>query len=122
MTRSESELFPDPLVSGRAKPRGGPRMTLRLGSASEGAAGLLARRALEGAIPLNLSSDGDCTAVSVSGGGCLSRGTSSTRNRVARLSPRGPITVLKDIKSKRVETIVMKGNAESERASLSRLQ
>lgn len=86
-----SELFADPLVFGRAKARGEPRMTLPLGSAREGIAGLLAKRALEGAIPLPLDlSSGDGTVVSVPGGEeCLSRGTSSTRNWVARLSSAG---------------------------------
>lgn len=75
MTRSE----PDPLVSGRANARGEPRITLRLDSASDRAAGLLARRALDRMVPLYLDFSSDSSAALVSGGVCLSRGTSSTR-------------------------------------------
>lgn len=54
MTRPGLELFSDPFVSGTAKARGVPRMTLRLGSASGGAAGLLPRRTLDGTAPFEL--------------------------------------------------------------------
>lgn len=94
MIRSEPELFPDLLVFRRTKAHDEPWMTLPLDSTREGAAGLLAKRVLEGVIPLSLDlNSGEGTVVSVSGEECLSRGTSSTRNWVVCLSSAGRMTV-----------------------------